>query len=503
VVPAPEEQKEEVDEYDAEPFVMMQPVERATRRRTRRSPSPTTIGEAVASSLRRAARVPSRSPTGVSARAEITTLFDIIDKAETTNQELVQRIHHLRDTRPILLGHTKYQNTLLTMLLHSIVYKRITVNREPVALKLLATGYAKPEYHSTVGSALMLACECKYVKLANILLDVLPPSEYGKPSINKHKTPLMLAIEAGIESLAVRLIESGQSHPEISDSIYGNTALIMACEKKMPAIASLLIHTGHSDPGHVNRDPMDTALIVACKSDMVQTVLELLETGQSNSKHANIFGNTALIISVKRRHQELTQILLDPAVSDLSRTDKDGETALYKLMNHYLNRPYNDESLKLFRAQCLVHFENRLFSSQEKVIEALCRLNGTYSNPKIKMFYIRCTEYPEFYEYLNSMCTPPVPTQARYVKTSPQLMTARRKLKLEDLQRSMVRRTRKKTPPRAERVMVDMTARPLTPETFISIDHRRGQRMPKRHSGNDYSDVPQATAYHPQSRRQP
>ena len=401
-----------------------------------------------------------------------------------TNAELLQRIRHLRNTQPALLGHIKYDMTLLMALLHHaflLVSVGNPINREPVALALLATGHAKPEHKcSQFGSALLIACQCKYNKLAKALLDLVPPTEYGVKGTLSGDTILMTAIRERMEDVAVRLVESGQSHPEYVNSSSGQTALILACQQNIPFMVSLLLFTGHADPGHANMSG-DTALIVACRNNMEDTVNEMLDLGDSiKPKHANRDqGQTALIVSAERGHHNLMKLLLKPSISNIMHKDRNGNTALYYLLRHFLARPLSDlESVLIFRDEIRMHMGN----IDGSVIQILCQ-KYAQNNPKVYLLNKSCERIPVLNDFMQTMCTPPVETEAKVVN-SPTMLTARRKLKLQDLQRSMVRRTRKKTPPRADRVAVDRTARPVTPETYITFNN--GRRMPKPHPGNDY-----------------
>ena len=155
----------------------------------------------------------------------------------------------------------------------------------------------------------MIACS---TRLESIALDLIQTGQSKPEHVSiKGSTALMIACSKSLEKVALALIETGQSKPEQVNKD-GDTALMLACAKSLESVALALIKTGQSKPEQVNKNEI-TALIVACAKSLENVALELIKTGQSNPEHEDPSGDTALIIAkkgnLKRVVDELNKLL--------------------------------------------------------------------------------------------------------------------------------------------------------------------------------------------------
>ena len=139
---------------------------------------------------------------------------------------------------------------------------------------------------------------------------------------DRGRTPLMIAIELGIISVAERLIECG-ADVNIKDED-GETALMYASKDGYIEVVKLLLE--HGAVIDMKTEYGDTALMYASKDGYIEIVKLLLEHGADvNIKDEG--GRTALMIASSNGHVEIVKLLLEHgAVIDMK--NKDGWTAL-------------------------------------------------------------------------------------------------------------------------------------------------------------------------------
>lgn len=145
------------------------------------------------------------------------------------------------------------------------------------------------------------------------------------------ETALDMACLAGEAAVALALIQTGKSKPGHLDS-HGNTALMYACgiyisNPGMAAVISALIRTGQSKPGHIDSDN-NSILTFVCGHRFADVALQLIQTGHSNPGHVDNDGNTALLLACKSHMHEVALRLIDTGESNPGHIDNQQNTAL-------------------------------------------------------------------------------------------------------------------------------------------------------------------------------
>ncbi|QDS74168.1 hypothetical protein FKW77_001761 [Venturia effusa] len=133
-------------------------------------------------------------------------------------------------------------------------------------------------------------------------------------------TPLSHAARNGCEDVVKLLLETHETKVDWRDRV-GRTPLSYACQigEKGPSIVqSLLMHD------EVEVDSQDaegkTPLMYACETGRFGTVALLLKTKRVN---------TALMIAIARRAEDIVSLLIDSNKVDINTPDEDGDPPLY------------------------------------------------------------------------------------------------------------------------------------------------------------------------------
>jgi len=140
-------------------------------------------------------------------------------------------------------------------------------------------------------------------------------------------TALVYACQEAMPDVAMALIQTGQSHPEIIPR-WSNSALMWACINNMEDVITALLQTGQSNPGYVINDK--TALMYACKHvHNNKPIIDLIQTGESKPGQVNNDGDTALIIASQHYwHTEAALALIETGESKPEQVNRRQITAL-------------------------------------------------------------------------------------------------------------------------------------------------------------------------------
>ena len=134
--------------------------------------------------------------------------------------------------------------------------------------------------------------------------------------------PLMLAILAGHDDVAVRLIDAGAEVDEVDTN--NQTALMLASVNGYAKVVRSLIEAGANiDAKDINGQ---TALMMACAAGHESVVSQLIEAG-ANSSAEDKNGETALLLASTKGHDAVVKKLLE-AKAWSGGCNNNGETAL-------------------------------------------------------------------------------------------------------------------------------------------------------------------------------
>jgi len=411
---------------------------------------------------------------------EFDELYVMIRNPNTKNASLLQKIRSMRYASSL-----SGQQNGITLLIWLCQFK----HREPVALALLETGHARPKFvTSDGGSALLFACVHDMAQLALAILNRTGGAEAENVFVPDGQTAFLGACKNGMKEVAMRLLHQGHALPEVINR-KGESALLLACsQKKMTDVAMamipLLVASGHADViGHANSEG-ETALLWACYNNKEELALRLIETQHANLAQSNQLGDTALITaSFNELKAVVTQLLQDrTAPTYVNHVDLSGFTALYYMMFQYLNKKPTPASVAFFATAVMEHIKHRwiLSPSHEPVIQELCELGSHHPHIQALMHAVR--ELGGDPTSLENLCLPIVSTRAS--RASRTLPTAQRQrtLRTHDLARSMVLSNRRQTQRVHERKATYLPVvhgYPPPRQTFLSVHHSRGERMPK------------------------
>ena len=210
----------------------------------------------------------------------------------------------------------------------------IQQNLEDSALALIATGKSLPKYlDGYLQTALYMAINKKMKRVALALIPVTIGKLQTICTLDHYfpKTPLMLACFKAMEDVALALIATGKSGPEIV-SISGKTPIYYACENKLEAVALALIATNQSNPENCTNYG-HTALMSACERGLENVALALVATSQSNPDKINNGGLTALIYACQYKLEKVAMALLESGKSNYQAKTHSGFDAY-----HYAQR---------------------------------------------------------------------------------------------------------------------------------------------------------------------
>ena len=160
--------------------------------------------------------------------------------------------------------------------------------------------------------------------------------DLGKVDSNGY-TALIYACYGDMPDVAMALIQTGQSRPELA-SKNGFTALMYACVNSMPDVAMALIQTGQSNPGQVDHINGNTALILACYYYLPEVAIALIQTGQSRPEQIDADGNTALDIAKRKNQKEVVRLLETLDIQPMGTTQVGGKKKYRKTKKIYRNR---------------------------------------------------------------------------------------------------------------------------------------------------------------------
>ena len=173
---------------------------------------------------------------------------------------------------------------------------------------------------------LQLAIACSHINIIELLIQTIC-STPGNISLNapnsSDRTPLMLAIQQGLESVALQIVNKDAGLSQ--DGSLDPKAFFLATEKKFPAIITTCLQRG-GDP-NIRNDRQMTPLHVASKHGHLEIVQILLEA------HADIMARdeeqkTALHFAAERGHNQVVQLLLSYQ-ADLTTVDAERRTILH------------------------------------------------------------------------------------------------------------------------------------------------------------------------------
>ena len=150
-------------------------------------------------------------------------------------------------------------------------------------------------------------------------------------------TALIYACSNEMPDVAMALIQTGQSLPELASKI-GFTALMYSCVHSMPDVAMALIQTGQSNPGQVDHINGNTALILACYYYLPEVAIALIQTGQSRPEQIDADGNTALDIAKRKNQKEVVRLLETLDIQPMGATQTGGKKKYRKTKKNYRNR---------------------------------------------------------------------------------------------------------------------------------------------------------------------
>ena len=403
----------------------------------------------------------------------------MIKNPATKNAALLQKIRAVRYASS--LGAQEDGGTLLIWLCHE-------KKREPVALALLATGHARPEFVTyNGGSALFFACVNEMPRLAMAILDKTGGAEANHVYDPDGQTALLWSCQHGMKEVALRLLAT-RSHglPEAINRD-GDTALLWACsQKKMTEVAiamiPLLVASGHADVvGHANAQG-ETALLWACDIKKEELALRLLGTRHANPAQINRLGDTALITAAfNDMHLVVIHMLQDSAAPTyVNYVDTGGYSALYYMLFQYLNKKQTHESVTFIGMAVMDYLRHGwiLDPAHEPVLQELCALGRDH--PKVRALLEEVDRWGGDPTSLENLCLPAVSAKAS--RPARRMLTAQRQqtLRTRDLARSMVLANRRRQTQRVRATHIPVVQGDLSPqETYVSFHHSRGERMRK------------------------
>lgn len=184
-------------------------------------------------------------------------------------------------------------------------------------------GYVDPESGNT---ALMIACRDMIPNDIILKLIQTGESKPGQASYINKMTALLWACINKMNTVAIELINTGESNPTAVDTEDTN-ALMNACAREMADVAQAIIALGVVDLSHVNIYG-STALMLACNGNLPEVALTILQAGNANIGAVDKNGRTALLLSCIRGLDEVALALIATGESRPDTIDKKGDTAL-------------------------------------------------------------------------------------------------------------------------------------------------------------------------------
>ncbi|RKL09689.1 hypothetical protein BFJ70_g16644 [Fusarium oxysporum] len=155
--------------------------------------------------------------------------------------------------------------------------------------------------------------------------DISALLEYGKDIVvRKGQTPLQWAMQKGHMSLAMLLIASKETNPNLRD-VNGRTPLSWAAEKGHEGVVALLLATEGIDANSKDTSGR-TPLSWAAEKGHVASIRLLLANG-ADTEVRNDIGQTLLSWAAEEGHEVGIRLLLEKG-ADIEAKDKDGRTPL-------------------------------------------------------------------------------------------------------------------------------------------------------------------------------
>ena len=221
---------------------------------------------------------------------------------------------------------------------------------------------ARNKYNKT---ALEIAIEERFLKIAEILAKVEAKSKDGNPRNDLNKA-LLLASEAGHSKIVEALIDAGANvnvrydtsketslmlavrgnHSKIVGALidagadltarnkYNKTALEYAIDGYRFKIAEILAKAEAKSKDGNPRNDLNKALLLASEAGHSKIVGALIDAGANVNVRYDTSKETSLMLAVRGRHSKIVEALID-AGADLTARNKDGETALEYAIDGY------------------------------------------------------------------------------------------------------------------------------------------------------------------------
>jgi hypothetical protein len=166
----------------------------------------------------------------------------------------------------------------------------------------------------------------------------------------KGETALSIACKKKNNEIAREIMDSKKFDPRAIDEEFGNTALINACQAKLETIALRLIETGNSIPEHVNKQN-ETALTIAISLGLENLSNKLINVRGSSLSTTNFECGYALFNACKYKMLSTASLLLDTGYDRYDIKTKIGETFLM----HACFNSMNDVCMRLIESKKCRH----------------------------------------------------------------------------------------------------------------------------------------------------
>ena len=248
-------------------------------------------------------------------------------------------INIMNNTNAVIMAHiyericTKPSNDI----------KRQKEYDDETKLLIYAASYDEMTYIAPNGDTLLIAAiRTGRVYLASILIGC-DDIDIGHAN-NDNDTALSYACYKQYGHLAMELIATGKSNPDVVHIRDRTTALIWACYNRMRSVCLALIATGRSRPD-IRTSKGNTPLLLACQNQLSDVAMKLLETRQSNPDYISSLGNTALLyasrydeqlsIAIINTKQSMHTVINDNHMTAYKFAEKHGYHKLMHIIDNY------------------------------------------------------------------------------------------------------------------------------------------------------------------------
>jgi hypothetical protein len=159
----------------------------------------------------------------------------------------------------------------------------------------------------------------------------------------------------------------------------GNTPLMIACNKRLEQVALALIATGRSNPELVNNNK-DTALILSLGARLENVAIALIETGESNPKHKDFDMIDALYLANLEGFRRVSALLnvKSGITIDVTQTGFDPIIHETKSIKDHLSEDVDDNIVIKFAENYFLTTRGNIYTqiSDEAYIKYACKTAG-------------------------------------------------------------------------------------------------------------------------------